>query len=326
MDKKTRDRIFFWGRIAIAVIFIAIIVLTVDLKKTWAELQQTEPVYVAFAAGAYICFLAFLTLRWLILSRARKHPYGFFYLYRSVLIHMLFNNVLPTTIGGDVYRVLDTSGHEGKGVSFSIVWTDRMVGFIGVFSFAFLASIFYAAVSGNFLLLTIFGAAFIFAISLTLAFLSTKINAWISPWLSKVRVFKYPLGEKIAGAFRSITDYRNHKIALLAAVIVSLGVQMSLAGIWYLLFRSLGGQTSFIHIMVTIPIVNTLAMFSVGGWGLREQTFVQMLAIFAVARETALATSVLFDVVNVFFGLVGGVFLLFRRGRKPAPSPVRSPD
>ncbi|MEA3312186.1 MAG: lysylphosphatidylglycerol synthase transmembrane domain-containing protein [candidate division WOR-3 bacterium] len=326
MDKKTKNRIFFWLRIAIALIFIAIIVLTVDLKATWEELKQTDPVYVALAAGAYICFLAFLTLRWFILSKARRHPYGVFYLYRSVLIHMLFNNVLPTTIGGDVYRIVDTSGHEGKRVAFSIVWTDRMVGFIGVFSFAFLASIFYAAVSGNFLLLAVFGAAFIFAISLILAFLSTKINAWLSPWLSKLRVFKYPLGEKIAGAFRSITDYRNHKTALLAAVIVSLGVQISLAGIWYLLFRSLGGQTSFIHIMVTIPIVNTLAMFSVGGWGLREQTFVQMLATFAVAKETALATSVLFDVVNVFFGLLGGVFLLFRRGRKPAPSPVGSSD
>jgi uncharacterized protein (TIRG00374 family) len=326
MDKKTKDRIFLWLRIAVAVIFITIIIITVDLKKTWTELQQTEPVYVAFAAGAYICFLAFLTLRWLILSRARKHPYGFFYLYRSVLIHMLFNNVLPTTIGGDVYRVLDTSGHEGKGVSFSIIWTDRMVGFIGVFSFAFLASIFYASVSGNFLLLAIFGAGFGFAVCLTLAFLSKRINAWISPWLSKLKIFRYPLGAKIADAFRSITDYRNHKTALLAAVIVSLGVQISLAVVWYLLFLSLGGQTNFIHIMVTIPIVNTLAMFSVGGWGLREQTFVQMLATFAVAKETALATSLLFDVVNVFFGLVGGVFLLFRRSRRPAPSPVISPD
>lgn len=324
MDKKTKDRIFFWLRIAIAVIFIAIIILTVDLKKTWAELQQTDPIYVGVAAGVYLCFLAFLALRWFILSKARNHPYGFFYLYRSVLIHMLFNNVLPTTIGGDVYRIVDTSGHEGKGVAFSIVWTDRMVGFIGVFSFAFLASIFYAAVSGNFLLLVIFGAGFGFAISMTLAFLSKKINAWISPWLSKLRVFKYPLGEKIAGAFKSITHYRNHKGALFAAVLVSLGVQISLAWIWYLLFLSLGGQTRFIHIMVTIPIVNTLAMFSVGGWGLREQTFVQMLATFAVARETALATSILFDVVNVSFGVVGGAFLLFRRGRKPTHSPVES--
>lgn len=326
MEKKTKKRIFFWVRIVVALAFITIIILTVDLQKTWQELKQTEPVYVAFAAGAYICFLAFLALRWLILSKTRNHPYGFFYLYRSLLIHMLFNNVLPTTIGGDVYRVLDTGGHEGKGMAFSIVWTDRMTGFIGVFSFAFLTSIFYAAVSGRFLLLAIFGATFGFAVCLTLAFLSKRINVWISPWLSKLKIFRYPLGAKIADAFRSITDYRNHKTALLAAVIVSLGVQISLAGVWYLLFLSLGGQTSFIHIMVTIPIVNTLAMFSVGGWGLREQTFVQMLATFAVAKETALATSLLFDVVNVFFGLVGGVFLLSRRSRRPAPSPIRSSD
>jgi len=312
MEKKTKDRLFFWARIVIALVFIGIIILTVDLRATWGELKQTDPIYVALAAGAYLCFLAFLALRWFILSRARKHPYGYLYLYRSVFIHMLFNNVLPTTIGGDVYRVMDTGGHEGKSVAFSIVWTDRMTGFIGVFTFAFLSSIFYYAASGKYILLIIFGGAFVFAISLTLAFLSVKLNAWISPWLSKLRIFKYPLGQKIAGAFSSITTYQNHKGVLFIAVLVSLGVQASLAGIWYLLFCALGGQTSFIHIMVTIPVVNTLAMFSVGGWGLREQTFVQMLATFAVAKETALATSVLFDVVNVFFGLLGGVFLLLR--------------
>jgi uncharacterized protein (TIRG00374 family) len=322
MDKKTRDKLFFWARIVIAVTFIVLIIFTVDLKKTWQELKQTDPIYVALAAGAYLCFLAFLALRWLVLSKARKYPYGFFYLYRSVLIHMLFNNVLPTTIGGDVYRILDTSEHEGKGVAFSIVWTDRMTGFIGVFSFAFLASVFYAWVSGSVVLLIIFGGMFLFATALTLGFLSKKINNWISPWLAKFKVFKYPLGEKIAGAFKSITLYQDHKAVLFAAVLVSLGVQISLAGVWYLLFCSMGGRTSFLHIMVTIPVVNTLAMFSIGGWGLREQTFVQMLATFSVAKATALATSLLFDAVNVFFGLAGGIFLLFRRGRKPLSSPT----
>lgn len=320
MKKKTRDRLSLWARIVIAFVFIAIIILTADLKKTWEELRQTDPLYVALAIVAFLFFVACLAVRWLILSRARKHPYGFFYLYRSLLIHFLFNNVLPTTIGGDVYRIMDTGGHEGKGVSFSVVWTDRMIGFIGVFSFAFMASIFYAIISGQFILLMIFGAAFIFALALTTAFLSRKINDWLSPKLSKLRVFKYPLGERIAGAFKSITLYQNHKGALFSAVLVSLGVQISLAFIWYLLFLSLGGRTSFVNIMVTIPVVNTLAMFSVGGWGLREQTFVQMLATFAVAKETALATSILFDVVNVFFGLVGGIFLLSRKTRKTVPS------
>jgi len=320
MNPKTRKRIFFWIRIAIALIFIATILLTVDLAKTWEELRETELLYVGLAAAAYLSFLGFLALRWLILSRVRGHPYGFFYLYRSVLIHMLFNNVLPTTIGGDVYRIMDTSGHKGKSEAFSIVWTDRLIGLIGTFLFASLASVFYAAVSGHLLLLALFGGALLFAVSLTMAFLSARLNAWLSPKLSRFRIFKYPLGEKIAAAFEAVTTYRNHKTALLAGVGVSLGVQICLALIWYFLFLSLKGETSFIHIVVTIPVVNTLAMFSVGGWGLREQTFVQMLATFAVAKATALATSLLFDVVNVFFGLMGGMLLLFRRGRAASSS------
>lgn len=320
MKEKTRKRLLLAARIVIAVVFIALIPLTVDVKQAWYKLTHPTGnqfyLFLVFAAGAYLAFLGCIALRWFILSRARKHPYGYFYLYRSVLIHMLFNNVLPTTIGGDVYRVLDTGDHEGKSVAFSIVWTDRMTGFIGVFTFAFLASIFYYAVSGEYLLLIIFGAAFLFAVSLTMVFLSKKINSWISPWLSRFRIFKYPLGKKIAGAFKSITIYQDHKGALFAGVAVSILVQVCLSAIWFFLFRSLGGQTSFINIMVTIPVVNTLAMFSVGGWGLREQTFVQMLATFAVNKEIALATSLLFDAVNVFFGLVGGIFLLVRRNRK----------
>ncbi len=326
MKKNTRDIIFFWARILIAVTFIAIIVLTVDLKKTWEDLKHTSPLFVGLAVLAYMAFIACLALRWLILSKARKHPYGFFYLYRSLVIHFLFNNVLPTTIGGDVYRIMDTGGHEGKGVSFSVVWTDRMIGFIGVFTFAFLASIFYSIVSKKFILLLIFGAAFLFSVTLTAAFLSKRINDWLSTWLPKFKIFGYPLGEKVAGAFRSITDYRNHKTALLAAAAVSLGVQISLALVWYLLFLSLGGKTDFVNIMVTIPVVNTLAMFSVGGWGLREQTFVEMLSTFAVSRTTALATSILFDAVNVFFGIVGGIFLLFRKKsiKKSSEKPAKS--
>lgn len=313
MNPKLRQHLFFWARIAIALVFIAIIVLTVDLKKTWEELKGTNPIYISLSVLLYAVFIGFLALRWLILSKARNHPYGFLYLYRSLAIHFLFNNVLPTTIGGDVYRIMDTGGHEGKGVSFSIVWTDRMMGFIGVFSFAFLASIFYFFASKSYVLLIVFGAAFVFAVGVTTAFLSKKINDWLSTWLPKVKVFKYPVGQKITSAFKSITEFQDHKTSLFLSVLVSLVIQVCLAGIWYLLFLSLGGKTSFLHIMVTIPVVNTLAMFSVGGWGLREQTFVQMLATFAVAKSTALATSVLFDVVNVFFGITGGIFLLLRR-------------
>lgn|GEM_PF-2411581 len=385
MKERTRKRLFLWARIVIALAAIAYIIIKFDIKKAWEVLTNPYPelFWVAMAMVAFLVFMGFLALRWYILSRARKHPYGFFYLYRSVLIHMLFNNVLPTTIGGDVYRVMDTGGHEGRGVAFSIVWTDRMVGFIAVFGFGFIASIPYTIMNRDFIFSILFGGMFLVAIFLTLAFLSKKLNQWIAPWLSKIRIFKYPLGEKFANAFTSITHYRKHKGALVAALFSSLGVQLSIVLIWFFLFLALPEtqeiarddvrsleihdtgndpaispealadstginlpsahssdsavhslptfKPNFIHFTVTIPAVNTAAMFSVGGWGLREATFVDILSSFtgdtelSTEEKTALedrlkdrylATALLFDAVNIFFGLLGGLFLLFRRSRK----------
>lgn len=367
MNPKLRSQLFFWARILVAVVFVTVIILKFDLRKAGEKIIYANHIYVGLAAGVFLMFIAFLAVRWLILSKARNHPYGFFYLYRSLVVHFFFNNILPSTIGGDVYRVVDTGGHEGKGVAFSVVWTDRMTGFIGVFGFGFVASIIYTVISKNFLLLGIFGAVFAFSIVLTLVFISKKINDWLSPKLSKLKVFKYPVGEKIADAFTSITHYRRRKKALVSAVFTSLGVQVSLVAVWYLLFlgviygrltpsdirKSIALQTTeavekasvsrldlanaetvennafdsqptrppnFVHFMVTIPIVNTAAMFSVGGWGVREVTFVNILGSFSVkaSADDFLATTLLFDIVNVVYGLVGGFFLLFRRKAKPS--------
>lgn len=368
MNSKLRSQLFFWARILVAVAFVVVIVLKFDLARAAEKIVYANHVYVGLAVGAFLIFVGFLALRWLILSKARNHPYGFFYLYRSLISHFFFNNILPSTIGGDVYRVVDTGGHEGKGVAFSVVWTDRMTGFIGVFGFGFLASIIYTMISKDFLLLAIFGGVFVFSIALTLAFISKKINGWLFPKLSKFKIFKYPIGEKIAGAFSAITHYRRHKGALVSAVFTSLGVQVSLVAVWYLLFlgviygrptpsdvrKSIVIQTvetvekttisrccslgltntaspkdteddseptkppNFVHFMVTIPIVNTAAMFSVGGWGVREVAFVNILGTFSVkaSADDFLANTLLFDIVNVFYGLIGGLFILFRRGKK----------
>ncbi|MBN2379292.1 flippase-like domain-containing protein [candidate division WOR-3 bacterium] len=388
MKEKTRKRLFLWIRIVIAIAAIIYVIVMFDLPKAWEVMTNPYPnlFWVAMAFVAFLAFMGFITLRWYILSRARKHPYGFLYLYRSVLIHMLFNNVLPTTIGGDVYRVMDTGGHEGKGVAFSIVWTDRMIGFIAVFGFGFIVSIPYTIMSGVFTYFIIFAGMFAVSITLTLAFLSERLNKWISPWLSKIRIFKYPLGEKIAGAFMSITHYRKHKGALFTALPVSFCVQLSIVCIWFFLFLSLpriakkdlveeekhaeeiaqadflrvagidsliGGRTDsdqamdenkisngatltdtsvvykpkVIHFAVAMPVVNTTSMISVGGWGLREVTFVKVLSSFPLKVELSnverenlkkrledkfLATALLFDALNLFFSLLGGLFLILR--------------
>jgi hypothetical protein len=62
---------------------------------------------------------------------------------------------------------------------------------------------------------------------------------------------------------------------------------------------------------------------SIGGWGVRELTFVYFLGTAGVSAEAALSLSVAFGLLRIFVGAIGGVtwaFLNESHFRVDAPS------
>lgn len=311
--------ILFWARVGIGIGAVTYLLIKVDLSQMWAELNLAwkRPFLVILAGMVFLLFLGLRTLRWYVLAKVRGYPYGFFYLYRGIIIHHLFNLALPTTIGGDVYRIADTSGYRGAESAFSVVWTGRLCGFTGMFTFAFAGSIVFAVLFGNLTMMWILGAGFIFSVAIITVFLSKKINNWLAPRLTRFRIYKFRVGERIAKALTYVTFYHDHTSVIIAAIGISLLVQTALAVTWYLLYLSLSPleKASYVQFMITIPLVKTAALFSVGGWGAREAAFVNIMGAFKVSlsEATAFANSILFDTVNVFYAGIGGLLLLFHK-------------
>src|SRR4029079_8680305 len=77
--------------------------------------------------------------RWRLLIRSQGGDAPLPFLVRSFLVGVFFNNFLPSTIGGDTVRVLDTARTGvGRAKAVAIVFVDRFVGLLALMLFAVL--------------------------------------------------------------------------------------------------------------------------------------------------------------------------------------------
>src|SRR6185436_11317690 len=75
--------------------------------------------------------------RWRLLIRSQGGDATFGFLARSFLVGVFFNNLLPSTIGGDAIRVYDTSrAGVGRAAAVEIVVVDRFIGLLALMLFA----------------------------------------------------------------------------------------------------------------------------------------------------------------------------------------------
>ena len=89
----------------------------------------------------------------------------------------------------------------------------------------------------------------------------------------------------------------------------SIGNHLGRVAIVFVLAMSLGIWVSPLDAFTLVPAALLLAMvpISLAGWGLREDVFIQAFSLAGVTASNALALSVLYGLVGLITGLLGGV-------------------
>ena len=87
------------------------------------------------AFASYFVGYAVSVARWRVLLAVQGIRPRFSYLYWSFMIGVFFNQLLPTTIGGDVARYQYTAA-GGRGAALSAVLLDRVFGTVSLMVFA----------------------------------------------------------------------------------------------------------------------------------------------------------------------------------------------
>ena len=106
---------------------------------------------------------------------------------------------------------------------------------------------------------------------------------------------------------------------LLPTLAISLFIHAAVCVSITLIGLDLGAEITIWQMLVLLPPVLLLSMvpISVAGWGIREGVMITALSFLGVPPAIALAMSILFGVVMLAVGLVGGVVWLTSGGKRP---------
>jgi uncharacterized protein (TIRG00374 family) len=261
----------------------------------------------AILAFALLVIQAVLSAwRWCLVANVVPPPLRLGTAVRLFMISLFYNQALPSPVPGDAARVVGAvKAGAPLGAAIAAVLGDRLLTLMGLALLVF-ASQGLRSWIGN--PSKIDAPAF----ALAAVILAGAAALLIVP----VPVFlrRFSLGstiERMALTLRKMASGRRFVgLMTLSLVIHGTGIVAM-----YSLARGLGLSLSLVDCLMSVPAVFLLALFplAIGGWGVREGAMELALANYAISSELAVTLSILYGLIQLVIGLVGGLVLLADR-------------
>ncbi|MCL4384995.1 MAG: flippase-like domain-containing protein [Cyanobacteria bacterium] len=311
---SSKDRIFNFSRILISLLLLLFIILLnyKHFSLIFNSILNVKILYIILASVTCMVSLFFESLRWNVLLRAQNKKINAGYLFVLIMTGFFYSNILPSNIGGDLYRVYDINKNKKipLNISASSVFLERFFGFISIVIYFLITSFSIYRIMRNYVItITIF-----LSIALVLFLIIIK------PEFFKIdRLFKKfkKLGrlEKKFNSFKDVLNSYKDKIPyLVSGFILNIIADTLIMVMYYFVSISLGLNLNFISFMFIVPVifVFTAIPISIGGLGVRENTIVFMLTRFGISGSDAVAFSLFILFVFILNAIAGGVIYLFK--------------
>lgn len=281
-----------------------------NLGEVWAAVLSAD--LALLAAAALMGFLGphLGARRWRVLLRAHGGDAPTSVLLTSYLVGIFFNNLLPSTIGGDASRIYDSWRlGTGKARAVLVVVVERGLGLFTLVVFALGALVALPDLAPRWVWVVVpAGAA-------ASVLLTCRLPWPARPAARSPLPFARPLGrvlEKLRDARGVFQDQRS---ALARALGLSVALQITVVLHYYLIARALGFPIPLPYFFLAVPLALVLMMIpvSINAIGIRENAFAVLFAGYGVSTPEAVAFAWLAYGMVLLQGLIGGVLYAFRR-------------
>lgn len=309
----------------ISVGLLGYLIYLADVDKILSSLRQADLTYFGFALIIFLIALFLLTLRWQILLKKSDIQPGYSRLLVFYFIGYFFNNFLPTAIGGDVSRAYYVARISGdQAASIGAILLERIMGILATMTLASFAMIWAIEYFNSSLIIVLTAAVMGVVVFALINLFNPFMFRFTSNILSKITFLH--LGEKIHGVLATMHSYREAKMIIFAAFLLSLTCQSLWILMNYILVLALGiEEVSLGYLFLVVPITFVMSMVpSINGLGVRDYGYKELLARVGVMPAEALSLSFLNTMVPMLMSLVGGLFLIFYRNKIPAAVPQNS--
>jgi uncharacterized protein (TIRG00374 family) len=230
--------------------------------------------------------------------------------FASYLVSTFFSLFLPTAVGGDAVRAVDTARRSGRGVATATsVVADRVLGFaaIGLIGLASLGAGAASAIDPE---IRAAGGLLYLGVLVAAAAAFTDALGRMASWLGS-RLLAVQRTMRLVAA--SIAAYRGSG-GLWRWVVVSLAAQTILVVAVWVIARALAIAAPLSYFFAIVPLVSLVESvpISIFGIGTRDVSYVYLLGLVGVAQEKALSLSLLYVLLTLLYALLGGLVFAVR--------------
>lgn len=297
----------------------------------WTAFQQIRgelrPSYLVIGFAGILLNTALCAEKWRRLLRFDGIHQTFRVLFASYWIGSFFSLFLPSSIGGDSYRVIDIGKRTGQGTrTFTSVVADRLSGFMALSMVGLIGGIMgYQAIGKA----SVIWAPLLF-FGIFCAFLGLVLDRRIIPWgLRLLKLDRFPkLTSKYALFADTFRKYAKDKALLFQVAVLSFLFHASCITVIWLYSGFLGQDYPLLWFFIFIPVISIVEAIpvSVYGIGVRDTAYVTFFAFVGVPPEYALLIALTHVAMNIVFTSMGGVLFLFRKGSLPNQTSSGIPD
>lgn len=305
----------YWFKLAAGLILVAMVFLfKVNLAKTGAKIANSDPKWILAAGGLHIIGLLLSAYRWQLLLAAQQVEAPLWDLLKSYLIGGFFNNFLPTRVGGDVYRLVDSKKYTGSLLRpAAVIVVERLSGIYGLLLIGVTAVAFYPRFEEVKALAV---ALFVLTIIGFVAILSFYGSERFAGWLKKIAaMLPAKISAKALSMFDSFWHFSKSKATVFYAFVLGILLQFNVILYYFFIARGLNVPIGLQEASIVMPILICIQLLPLtpNGIGVREFSYIYLMKPFGVSPDQAVAFSFWDYILTFAYGLIGGLLFLLRK-------------
>ena len=302
------------AKLAVMMGLLAVLYRNVDFVEFRAALAGLQWAWIPLIYVLLFANTALNSWKWGLLLKADGISIPLTSLMCSHLIGTFFNLFLPSSIGGDAYRVVDVGRRAGAGAkSFAAVFAERLAGFLALAVWGLL----FSAVGWSLLpdKRILWLPVIVFGLMGGMVFALVQRRALVAVWgflqmdrLKKLDAFLHRFLDSMAG-------YHADRKLIAWVFGLSLVFQMIAITTIFCISRALHWDVSFVYFCIFVPLITLgeALPISIFGIGVRDSLYVFFFAQAGAAREQALSMALVYVLITLVYSLVGGILFLLRR-------------
>jgi len=282
-------------QILISIALITLLLQLVDIPDMVSLFKSINPVYLILLLLLISFDRVFMAYKWHMLLKVKNMSISFFSAVRNYYIATFIGFFLPTTVGGDLVRVLKLRSEKKSGTDvLSSVILERMLGFLASAILAPIAAFFliafYKVDIWRFLMIA--GILLLVFITLVLIPFNNSIYRRID---RNKKLSRNALFIRFKKLYQSYIIYKDHKRLIFLFLFLSILEQLVPVVANYLASLALNLSIPFVYFLLVVPLIQLISRtpISFEGVGVNEGLMVYFFSLLGLSVTGAFSIGLL---------------------------------